>query len=263
MRVRTVHPQIALHVSDTNSWILRERLANGRLDVGLLYLAQPERGLAVEPLILEELFYMTAEHDTSPIRIADAAERPLLLAASGSSSRHVAEEAFKKHGLTVTPVVEIDGVGMLRRAIASGIGNAILPWSALYDGERAVPLNYRRIADAKLVQPVALCFSDVGQRTPAVEAVAETLKSLIRELVESGTWQGVSFIAAPEETAHSAGRRRRSTPQRPKATAKRESSGARARSATPSRRRDVPGGRQSQARAARRAPRAAKSPTGG
>ena len=91
----------------------------------------------------------------------------------------------------------------LRRAIASGIGNAILPWSALYDGDRTIALNYRRFADAKLVRPVALCLSEVGQHSPAIEAVALTLKSLVSELVESGAWQGVSLIADPAELSAS------------------------------------------------------------
>jgi hypothetical protein len=94
-------------------------------------------------------------------------------------------------------------LSILRRAIASGIGNAILSWSALYDGEGKIALNCRRFADAKLVRPVALCFSGVIQRSPAVEAVALTLKSLVRELVESGTWKGVSLAAAPTELSHS------------------------------------------------------------
>lgn len=108
-------------------------------------------------------------------------------------------EEFKKHGLTIAPVAEIDGVGTLCRAIASGIGDLILPWSALYEGERTKRLNHRRFADAKLAQAVALCFPEVGQRSPAIEAVALTLKSLVCELVENGTWQGVSLIAPVAE----------------------------------------------------------------
>jgi LysR family transcriptional regulator, nitrogen assimilation regulatory protein len=204
MRVRTAYPQIALHVSDTNSSLLRERLVNGRLEIALLYLAQPERGLAVEPLVLEELFFVTTDPDTSPIRIADAVQRPLLMGGSAGSARRVCDEAFKKHGLTVTPVAEIDTMSTLRRAIASGIGNSIMPWCALYDGERKIALNHRRFADAKLVRPVSLCFSTVGQRTPAIDAVASTLKSLVRELVENGTWQGVTMIAPAAELSRSA-----------------------------------------------------------
>jgi LysR family nitrogen assimilation transcriptional regulator len=202
-RVRTEYPEILLNLSDANSGLLRERLVNGRLDIAVLYADQRERGLAVEPLLLEELFYITADPDTSPITLADAAQRPLLLPGPGSISRHVAEEAFKKHGQTVTSIGEINTLSALRRAIASGIGNSILSWAALYDGDRIIALNYRRFADVELTRPVALCFSEVGQRSPAIEAVALTLKSLVRELVESGTWQGVSLIADPAELSAS------------------------------------------------------------
>ena len=202
-RVRTEYPEILLNLSDANSGLLRERLVNGRLDIAVLYADQRERGLAVEPLLLEELFYITADPDTSPITLADAAQRPLLLPGPGSISRHVAEEAFKKHGQTVTSIGEINTLSALRRAIASGIGNSILSWAALYDGDRIIALNYRRFADVELARPVALCFSEVGQRSPAIEAVARTLKSLVRELVESGTWQGVSLIADPAELSAS------------------------------------------------------------
>jgi LysR family nitrogen assimilation transcriptional regulator len=199
MRARSAYPQILLHVTEGNSALLRERLVNGRLDMAVLFEGQHERGLAVEPLLVEELFYVTADPDTSTVRLADAARHPLLAPGRSSSSQDVAQQMFGKHGLTVTLIGEIDTLTALRRAIASGIGNAILSWSALYDGDRKISLNYRRFADVEMVRPVALCFSEMTQRSPAIEAVALTLKSLVRELVESGTWRGVSLIAGPEE----------------------------------------------------------------
>jgi LysR family transcriptional regulator, nitrogen assimilation regulatory protein len=202
-RVRRMYPQIQLHISDANSWLVREHLLNGRIDLAVLFTDQPERGLAVEPLLLEELFYVTAESNASPIRIADAAQRPLLCSSRGGSSLNVAQEAFRKHGLTVTPVGEIDALGALLHAVASGIGNAILPWCALCDGDWKTALNLRRFADTELIRPIALCRSEVGQRSLAIDAVAQTLKSLVRELVESGTWQGVSMIAGQEELSGS------------------------------------------------------------
>ena len=203
LRIRSAYPQILLYLTTGNGALLRERLVNGRIDIAVLFADQPERGLAVEPLLLEELFYVTTDPDTSPIRIADAAQRPLVVTGPGSGSHLAVQEAFKKHGLTFKSIAEIEALSTLRRAIASGIGNAILPWSALYDGDRTIALNYRRFADAKLVRPVALCLSEVGQHSPAIEAVALTLKSLVRELVESGTWQGVSLIAGPAELSNS------------------------------------------------------------
>lgn len=192
MRVRNAYPQILLHVTDGNSSLLRERLVNGRLDMAVLFAGEPERGLAVEPLLLEELFYVTADPDPSPVRLAEAAERPLLVPGANSSSQRVAEEAFSKRGLTVSSIGEIDTLSALRRAIASGMGNSILPWAAIYEGDRAITLNPRRFADVQLARPVALCFSEVGQRSPAIDAVALTFKAMVHELIENGTWQGVT-----------------------------------------------------------------------
>lgn len=203
-RVRILYPEIRLQIIATNSWLLREKLVNGRLDIAVLFEGEPERGLAVEPLLHEELFYMTADHGTSPVRIAEAAQRPLLLAGPGSNCRQFVQEAFKKHGLTITPAAEIDALRTLLRAVASGIGNTIQPCAALYDGDNGTTLNIRRFADATLVRTIALYFSEVGQHSPAVDTVAETLKTLVRELAESGTWQGVSLIAPVVERSDSA-----------------------------------------------------------
>lgn len=202
MRVREAYPQILLHVTDGNSSLLRERLINGRLDIAALYLGEPQRGLAVEPLVTEELFYVTANSDTSPIRFADAARSPLLVAGPDSAGRRIVMEAFEKHGLTVTAIGEINTLSALRRAVAAGAGNAILSWASLYESERDTTLTCRRIADAKLVRPVSLCFSELVDRTPAIEAVALTFKSLVRELVENGTWQGVTLVESAAEPAH-------------------------------------------------------------
>ena len=199
VRIRETHPQILLHLTDANSALLRERLLNGRLDMAVLLIEQPERGLAVEPLVIEELYYVSAAGDNSPIRLAEAAKFPMLVPGPGSGIQRVIQEAFNKQGLTVTPIGECDTMNALRRLVASGIGNSIMTWCAVHDGDPKIVLNHRRFADAKLERTVSLCFSEVGLRSPATEAVALTLKSLMREMIESGAWQGVTLIAPAAE----------------------------------------------------------------
>jgi LysR family nitrogen assimilation transcriptional regulator len=202
-RVRSAYPQVLLRLVDGNSGLLRELLDNGRLDFALLFAGQPERGLAVEPLLVEELFYVSADRATGPISLADAARRPLLLPGSRSGIQRVAQEAFKQRGLNMTLVGEVDIVYPLRKIVESGAADTILPLSALYgDHERA--LTHRRFEDATLNRPVSLCFSETAQRNPAFDAVAATLKVLILELIERGQWQGVSLVGAPAEASLSA-----------------------------------------------------------
>jgi LysR family transcriptional regulator, nitrogen assimilation regulatory protein len=193
-RVHRDYPQILLHVTDGNSSLLHERLGNSRLDIAILFAERAERGLAIEPLLSEELFYVTKDKNRSPITLADAANHPLLVPGPGSGIQRVLQHAFTERGLTLAPVGEIDVLGALRQAVAASIGDTILPWSALYEGSRKIVLTYRRFADVMLVRTVALCFSEFGQRSPAIEAVASTLRSLVRDLVESNTWQGVALI---------------------------------------------------------------------
>jgi LysR family transcriptional regulator, nitrogen assimilation regulatory protein len=195
VRIRNAYPQILLHLADGNSAVMRERLDNGRLDMAVLLTGNPERGLAVEPLVYEELFYATADRDNSPISIAEVARRPLLVPGPGSAVQRDAREAFEKLGLPLDPIGECDSLNTMRELVASGVGNAIMTWSALHSGDPRLAVNHRRFADAKMIRTVSLCFSEVGLRSPAVEAVALTLKSLVRELVESGAWQGVTLIA--------------------------------------------------------------------
>lgn len=202
--VREAYPKILLHLTDGNSSLLRERLDNGRLDIAVLFVGQPERGLAIEPIAMEELFYVTAETVAGPIRLAEAASHALLLPGPGSGIQQAAREAFRQRGLDIVIVGEIDTITTLRRAVSSGIGNTILPWSALYDIDCQSTLKWTRFADADLIRPVAICFSEVSQRSAAVEAVASTLKTLVRKLIEHRRWQGVSQFPAAIEVSGSA-----------------------------------------------------------
>jgi LysR family nitrogen assimilation transcriptional regulator len=196
VRMRHAYPQILLHITDGNSSLLRERLNNGRLDLALLFTARSERGLAAEPLVLEDLFFVTSDPNPDPICLADVSRYPLIVPGPGSGIQRAVQEAFVERGLTITTIGEIDTLTTLHRAVAAGLGNTILPWSALYDGDRQISLNYRRFLDANLNRPVALCMSEVAERHPAIDAAAATLANLIRGMVESGRWQGVSLIAA-------------------------------------------------------------------
>jgi DNA-binding transcriptional LysR family regulator len=152
------------------------------------------------------LFYATAEQDHSPVRIAEVAQHPLLVPGPDSGIQRDAREVFEKHGLSLEPIGECDSLNTMRELVAAGVGNSIMTWSGLHGGAPRIALNYRRFADAKMVRPVSLCFSEVGLRSSAIEAVALTLKSLVRELVESGAWQGVTLIAPAAEPSGSPAR---------------------------------------------------------
>jgi hypothetical protein len=75
----------------------------------------------------------------------------------------------------------------------SGIANTILPWAALNEEDGKRTLTHRHFIETQLIRPISICFSEVSQRSPAVEAVASTLKSIIRYLIKERRWLGISI----------------------------------------------------------------------
>lgn len=203
VQVRSTYPQIVLHLTDGNSSLLRERLDNGRLDIAVLFVGQQERGLAVEPIATEELFYITAEKGSRSVKLEEVARRPLLLPGPGSGIEKAVREAFRQRGLQLTVIGEIDTMTTLQRAVSAGLGNTILPWAAIEEENGERKLHYRRISDFNLARPVAICFSEVSQQNPAVEAVASTLKNVVSLFIDKRRWQGVSAFPTLTKSSNS------------------------------------------------------------
>jgi LysR family nitrogen assimilation transcriptional regulator len=193
LRMRSDYPQIILHLTDGNSSLLRERLDNGRLDIALLFVREPERGLAVESLAAEELFYVSAKLGSRPITMEEAARHPLLLPGPGSGIEKAARDAFRKRGLPMNVIGEIDTMIVLRRAVSSGLANTILPWAALTEENGTRTLHHRSFSDTAFTRPVSICFSEVSHRSPGVEAVAATLRSIVGDLIKERRWRGISL----------------------------------------------------------------------
>jgi DNA-binding transcriptional LysR family regulator len=148
--------------------------------------------LSVEPFGLEELFHVSSLPGSAPITLEAAVKRPLLLPGPGSGIEKAAREAFRARGLNPIVIGEIDTMTTLRRAVAAGVADTILPWAALTEERGSSRLGARRFADIKLIRPVAWCFSEVSDRGPAIDASAATLKQVIAKLIKSRKWQGIS-----------------------------------------------------------------------
>ena len=121
-RVRRILRRSCFMSPTATAHCLRERLDNGRLDIAVLFTGQPERGLAVERLLLEELFYVTADPD--PRRSDLTMSRSGRCLCRDWQRQPARRSGSVQHRLTVTPIAEIDSLPCSAR-LASGIGNTI------------------------------------------------------------------------------------------------------------------------------------------
>ncbi len=129
---KQAHPEIALRLDVGNRQHVYERLLTGEADfavVGRTWL-RPDVPLTVRPFLPNELIAIAApDHPLARARrvsLARLADEPFILREPGSGTRETAEEALARTGRPVQVVMELASNGAIKRAVARGLGVAIL-----------------------------------------------------------------------------------------------------------------------------------------
>ena len=195
------HPGISLRLVDGTSALLEEFALNGRLDMAVLFLSEPAKGLEVLPLLDEDLHYVAAT--TAPwarglddeVSLAEASRLPFVVPGPGNSMRRVVEGAFARAGLPLAPIAELDSLTLLKDCAVSGIAGTFLPRSVVSAEEDAGQLKVRRVRSGLFTRTVAVCTFDSGAMSLAAEAVHAMLQEQVRLLVRSGAWRGATLRA--------------------------------------------------------------------
>src|SRR3954462_10794970 len=113
---REAMPEARLSIGEALSAGLTEGLASGRLDIAVLYNAQPSRELDVEPLIEEDLMVVRAgppglheDPPPGPVELRDVARMPLIIPTRPNAIRMHVESGMAEIGMKPNVALEIDG----------------------------------------------------------------------------------------------------------------------------------------------------------
>ncbi|MBE7941585.1 MULTISPECIES: LysR substrate-binding domain-containing protein [Ramlibacter] len=182
---REALPQAHLSISEGLSGGLQEGLATGRLDIALLYNAQPSRELDISPLLEEDLLLVQArppglpeDPPPGPVALMDVAALPLVIPTRPNAIRMHVEAQMADIGARPTVALEIDGVSSILDLVLDGAGCAILSRNALLNSHRPSAYTARQIGAPPL--RIRLCLVTSLQR-PATPVQKATL-DLIREI---------------------------------------------------------------------------------
>ncbi len=129
---KQTHPGIVLRLDVGNRQHVYERLLTNEADfavVGRTWL-RPDVPLTVRPFMPNELIAIAAPGHplagANRVSLARLADEPFILREPGSGTRETAEEALAKTGRPVQVAMELAHNGAIKRAVARGLGVAIL-----------------------------------------------------------------------------------------------------------------------------------------
>lgn len=187
--VRERHPDISLFINDNFGLVLSEMVMTGRMDMAIIYAPKQLKGVVLQPLLVEELFFIAPPGTALPagsddaIALADIAGMDLLLPGRTHYLRRLIDTAFAKLQVQPRVVAEIESAQTLREAIEAGLGATILPRALAGTFTGAAAPIVRRVVQPTIETTVSLCVSDHLPMSEPALAVRDILAQLVEDLV--------------------------------------------------------------------------------
>lgn len=205
-RVRDRYPKILLNVVEGMSGHIGHLMHLGQLDLAVLFRDDAVSDLHVEPLLIEELFVMVADHSRliarsrKSITMASISEIPLILPTSSHGLRQRISAEFENRGLSTNVVAEIDSLSLLMNCVYDDIGATIKPMGAvMLEGVRGRKWRCLPVSDAHFRRRNFLYSLPPKRLTTAAAVVASELKDAVRELISGEGVRGFESIDAERD----------------------------------------------------------------
>ncbi|MDP1533306.1 MAG: LysR substrate-binding domain-containing protein, partial [Rubrivivax sp.] len=201
--LRAKYPGVLLNIVEGLSGHLEHMTRVGQLDLAVLFNQTAASELSVEPLLEEELFVILpaasalVAPECSTLTLREVAALPLILPSPGHGLRKRIALEFERINLTLDTVAEVDSLPLLMSCVGQGMGATIKPMAAIHAlGD--TPLRWRclRISDATMHRTNYLYALPPAKLSPCAAVVRDELRLVVRQLVGSGQWQGVSLVDA-------------------------------------------------------------------
>lgn len=184
-------PDATISISEGLSVAMQESLVNGRLDIAVLYNAQPGFETEITPLLEENLLLVQArppglqeEPAPRPISLKDVSALSLVIPSRPNAIRMHVESEMANIGCRLKIALEIDGVSAILDLVADGAGSAVLSRNAVDSSVRPSAYTVRPIANPALRTKVSLATSSQRPTTLTQQATLALIKETVARIIK-------------------------------------------------------------------------------
>lgn len=187
---RTQLPDATISITEGLSAALQDALIAGRLDLALLYNAQPCAELETTLLHQEDLVLVqavgsgSARADApSAIGLAEVTALPLIIPTRPNAFRVQLEAEAARIGRRLNIALEIDGVSAILDLVAEDAGCAVLSRNAVRNSLHPERYLLRTIREPQLQARVALASSSLRPATRTQQSTQDLLKRTVQTVL--------------------------------------------------------------------------------
>jgi LysR family nitrogen assimilation transcriptional regulator len=189
LRAREAHPHVTIKLMVGMSDAIHEWTVAGRIDFGVVSTAaETSTYLVAREIAQDRLYLVTAAASApvpagTPITLADALGRPLVIPTKSNGIRAVIDRYVRQGGLAVTPAFEVDSIEIIKRLVPTGIGGTILPGFSVVNEVASGLFTVNPIIEPELDYKVDLTFPIDRPLSRNAAAIAEILSAVASETV--------------------------------------------------------------------------------
>ncbi len=200
--LRSACPQLRLEIREGTTAALEEWALSRQVDVAILQDPPVLDALDIVPVLSEPLGLVAdlrsnlAAH-SRPVRLRELAGASLILASERHWTRRRLANAAFRHGVRLTPILEVESLASLKAMLRNGLGCTVLPRVAVQDELQRGSVIFR-----SLEQPELLCTHAVATWVAAgapVTDAAAVIRRVMRRLVQTGAWSGAEALDAESD----------------------------------------------------------------
>lgn len=179
-------PEASVSICEGLSTSMQEWLATGRLDIAVLYNAQPMPEIEIAPLREEELLLveprppgLAEEPPPAPIPLSEVAKLPLVIPSRPHAVRMHVESEMANIGCRPLISLEIDGVSAILDLVADGAGAALLSRNAVASSIRPSAYRVRQVTDPPLRTRLSLATSSLRPATLTQQSTLDLIRQTL------------------------------------------------------------------------------------
>lgn len=202
VEVRKRFPKVKLRIAEAMSGFVTEWIREGRIDLAVLYVPVSDKTLSSSEVITEALWLL------GPVtRIADVksprsgavgfeavTRLPLVLPSADHGLRMLLERQAAAHGLSLSPLIEVDSYTNIKGLVEEGIGYSILPYNSIAREVQGGRLLAWPIVNPELNRSVHLVHPVDRPLSNAVSSVEGLCRTTLLNLVATGKWNGARSL---------------------------------------------------------------------
>lgn len=185
-------PDATISINEGFSAAMLESLSAGRLDIAVVYNAQPSAEIEIAPLFEEDLLLvqkrpagLMEEPGPGAIPLCEVARLPLVIPSRPNAIRMQVESELVNLGCRLNIALEIDGVSAILDLVRDGAGSAVLTRHAVTNSIWPSAFRVRTITSPELRSKVSVVTSATRPATLTQQATLKLLQQTVDQVMRA------------------------------------------------------------------------------